>query len=258
MTTPHPSAKESATDLTMTLIGVVVLWLVLDRTAAALGSLRGEWGVVVCIATLAAALAIESTASRRRPSQALAALGFNAPNTRPLLWSLALCAALLSFYPLFALATGATLSLRSDWPILLIGIFAQAGLAEETVFRGFLFRRLRETRSFWKAAAVAALPFIAIHALLFLTLDATVAAAALVVSVSLSFPLAWLFECSGGSIIPPALVHAVVQGAIKLVEASDADFLPLAMTWMALSTLAPWLLFLLRPRRRQGDVVSSE
>jgi membrane protease YdiL (CAAX protease family) len=232
-----------------TLVAFVVLWLVLDRSAAFLGSYRGEAGVSVCAITLAAALAAESALSRRRPFPALMELGLKAPRLDALAWSLVLGAAMLAFYPAYSMATGAQVDLHPQWSILAIGIFAQAGIAEEAVFRGFLFRRIREGRTFWRAALIAAIPFIAVHALLFFTMDFPIALASLLLAVSVSFPLAWLFERSGGSVWPCALVHAVVQGSIKLVVVDDAAFTLMAVLWMCASGIVPWALFLLRPAR---------
>ena len=70
---------------------------------------------------------------------------------------------------------------------------------------------------------------------------------ALLLAVSLSFPLAWLFECGGNSVWLPAIVHAVVQASIKLVVVEEAAFQTMAIGWMAISAIAPWLLFALRP-----------
>ena len=93
----------------------------------------------------------------------------------------------------------------------------------------------------------------AVHLVLFTTLDFAFALAALLVSVSLSFPLDWLFERANNSIWPPALVHFAVQGLIKLVEVAGPDFQPLAITWMVVSAALPWLFFLLlrEPARDQ-------
>jgi membrane protease YdiL (CAAX protease family) len=132
--------------------------------------------------------------------------------------------------------------------VLAAGMFAQGGVAEEVIFRGFLFRWLRRGRPFWRASVLAALPFVAAHLLLFATLEPGVAFAALFLSLSVSFPLAWLFDIGGGSIWPPAIVHAVVQGSIKLVDAGD-QFLHLAVGWMTVSAIVPWVVFALRPAR---------
>jgi membrane protease YdiL (CAAX protease family) len=165
-----------------------------------------------------------------------------------MIWSMVLCGAMLLFYPSFAAATGTTLRLHADWLVLLPDLFAQGGIAEETVFRGFLFRHVRNCRSFWRAALFYPAPFIAVHLLLFFSMDWPLALAALLVALSISYPLAWLFERSGNSTWPCAVVHFVVQGSIKLINVPDEQFLPMAMAWMVISAAAPWLMFLvLRP-----------
>jgi membrane protease YdiL (CAAX protease family) len=230
----------------------VVLWLLLDRTAALSGSARGEMGILVCLVVVGAATAIEILMTRVPPGRALAALGLGGTKASGLLWAIAFSAAMLCFYPLYSIFTGIALRLRPDWLALLPGLFAQGGIAEETVFRGFLFRHIRTGRSFRQAAILSSIPFVAVHLLLFSSMDFAIALAALFVAVSISFPLAWLFERSGDSIWPPALVHFVVQGSIKLVEAPGEAFSAMAITWMLLSAFAPWLLFLaLRPSPKE-------
>lgn len=234
----------AALRLAPTLIAFVILWLALDRSAALLGSYRGEAGIAVCLVTLAVAIMAEAALSRNPPLATLSSLGLKTPARNAVIWTLILCAAMLSFYPAHALATGTGIRLHPDWLVLAIGLFAQGGIAEETVFRGFLFRRFREGRPFWRAAGLAAIPFIAVHLLIFFTSDFPIALASVLLAVSISFPLAWLFERSGNSIWPCALVHAVVQGSIKLVVADEAAFPMMAVLWMAISALAPWLFFL--------------
>jgi membrane protease YdiL (CAAX protease family) len=246
------SQYRAQVQMAATLAAFVVLWLALDRSAAWLGSYRGEAGLSVCAITLAAAIAAEFALSRRGPFAALTELGLRAPRLDALGWTLVLCAALLAFYPAYSLATRTGIALRPDWLLLAIGLFAQGGVAEEVVFRGFLFRRFREGRSFWRATLLASAPFIAVHALMFFTMDWPIALASLLLAVSISFPLAWLFERSGGSVWTCALVHAVVQGSIKLVVVDDAAFTTMAVVWMAASGVAPWLLFFLRPKTPRG------
>lgn len=234
--------------LAFVLGGFVALWLILDRSAVWLGSYRGEMGLVIGLVVLVAAMGIEMPLSRVSMRRALADLGLRRAGVDGLGWSIALCLVMLGFYPAFALATRAELRLRPDWLLLLPGLLAQGGIAEELVFRGFLFRHIRADRSFWRAALLAAVPFVAVHLLLFLSMDFVIALAALLVAVSISFPLAWLFERSGNSIWPCALIHCVVQGAIKIVEAPGEYFVIMAGAWMVLSAILPWLFFLvLRP-----------
>lgn len=238
--------SERAMRMAKVLVGFLVIWAALDRSAALLGSFRGEFGIIVCVLVLAVAIGVEILFFGAKPAEALRALGLRAAPRRSVIATLALSAMLLSFFPLYAGIAGVPLHIRDDWYWLLPGLFAQAGIAEETLFRGYLFRHMREGRSFWRAGVLAAIPFVAVHLLLFATLDPAVAAASLALSVSMSFPLAWLFERAGNSVWPPAILHFVVQGAIKLVEVPDSAMSGMAMVWIALAAVAPWLVFALR------------
>jgi membrane protease YdiL (CAAX protease family) len=236
--------RPSSSDLKAAL-ATVLIFVVFDRSAAWLGSTRGEAGVAVCAIVLALVFGAErwlGAVPLRSPPRAL---GLGPPQALALALAAALCGALLLFFPLFAMLTERPLAVRADAAVLALGIFAQGGIAEEALFRGFLYRRLRVARKFWPAAALAALPFIAAHLLIFATLDFAIALAAVLVSVSLTFPLARLFDLAGGSIWPGAIVHAVVQGAIKLVELASGDGVALAIAWMIVSAAAPWIVFAL-------------
>lgn len=227
------------------LIGFVAVWLVLDRLAALLGSVRGEAGVVVCLAVVAAACLVEVVLFRRTPGEALRFLGFGRPTGASLTFALALAAALLAFYPLFSAVTGAPITLRDDWPWLSIGLFAQGGIAEEVVFRGYLFHHIREGRSFWRAAALSTLPFVAVHLSFFVSMSFPIALTAVLISLVLSLPFAYLFDRGVNTIWAAAIVHCVVQGSIKLVEVPEQAYLSLAVLWMIVSALAPYLVFVL-------------
>jgi hypothetical protein len=71
------------------------------------------------------------------------------------------------------------------------------------------------SRSFWHAAAITMIFMVAQHALLLWSLPLPIAIAALVVALLSSFPLAHLFEAGGNTIWAPALLHAVIEGALK-------------------------------------------
>ena len=230
------------------LAGFALLWAILHGSASALGSLRGEWGILVALLVVASAVLWESLARRIPFAEAARSLGFVRPQLRSMLAACAVSLALLCLLPLYALGTGTPIALSPNWFLYVPGLMAQAGIAEETVFRGFVFRHFRNGRTFWRAALLSALPFTLVHIVLFATLDAAVAAVSLALALSMSFPLAWIFERSGNSIWPPAIVHFVAQGGIKLVEIPDKDFLPLVAIWMLAGGVLPWLLFLVRPR----------
>jgi membrane protease YdiL (CAAX protease family) len=237
-------------------VGFVLGWLVLELAARRLGSFRGEAGIAVAALALAALLAIEWVAFGRPPAAALRALGFVRPRRRAVLATAGVGALLAAFLPVYAVLTGTPLVPRPGAALLVPGLVAQAGIAEEALFRGYLFRHVRADHAFWPAACLSTLPFTAVHLPLFFTQDFAVALAATVLALVISFPLAALFEQGGNSIAGPALLHAVIQGAIKLVDVPAERAMPLALAWMAACATVPWLVFAFgrpRPERREVD-----
>jgi membrane protease YdiL (CAAX protease family) len=123
------------------------------------------------------------------------------------------------------------------------GLFTQAGIAEEILFRGYLFGHLRAGRTFWRAAWTSMLPFVGVHMFLFFTMPWPIALAAVLLAVVLSFPLAHLFEVGGATIWAPALLHFIIQATVKiLVVSPDSASFPLV--WMVASALVPLLSFM--------------
>ena len=84
------------------------------------------------------------------------------------------------------------------------------------------------------------------HLLLFATLPFLVALAATLVAVVISFPLSQLYALGGNTIWGPALAHAVVQGAIKLVVFPVELQLGAQIVWMVLCVVLPLLAFIVR------------
>lgn len=103
------------------------------------------------------------------------------------------------------------------------------------------------------------LPFVGIHTLLFFTMPWPVALAALLLSVVLSFPFAYLFELAGHTIWAPALLHFVIQGTIKVLMLSGESSRLFPFVWMGFSAALPMLAFLIprsacdAPRSVAGD-----
>jgi membrane protease YdiL (CAAX protease family) len=228
-------------------VGFILIYLVLDRSATWTNSLFGEYGAPICALVIAMALLVERWIFGKTPMQALATLGFGTPAGRGMLAAALASIALLAYFPILALMTGAQLILRDGWLWIVCGVFLQGGIAEELLWRGYLFRHLRATRGFWRAAAIAMVYMVAQHTLLLLTMPLPIALAALVVALLSSFPLAYLFEAGGNTIWAPALLHAVIQGALKVVTVPEDMLLPVQLGWMALSMLVPYLVFLIKP-----------
>jgi membrane protease YdiL (CAAX protease family) len=146
---------------------------------------------------------------------------------------------LLLTIPIFGWAKNVSFSFYPQWYLLLPGLFFQAGIAEETLFRGYLFGHLRNRHGFWQAAVFAAIPFVIVHLFLFYSMPWPIATASILLSIAMSFPLSRLFEMSGNTIWAPAIVHFVIQGSVKVVIASGESAWAFPLFWIAVSALVP-------------------
>ena len=241
----HPARTHSL----RLIVGLVLVYAVLQGMATALESLRGEAGIGIALAVVAGLMGVECFLFQRTPALALRELGLGRPSGAGLLLAAAISGALLGVLPGFALATGTTIALEPGWSAFLPGLFAQAGIAEEVLFRGYLFGHLRRGRSFWRAAVIATGPFVLVHLILFTSMAWPIALAAVVLSVTLSFPLARMYELAGRTIWAPAVVHTVVQGAIKVIAATGPAAAYLPLVWMAAAASLPFCVFLVRAPR---------
>jgi len=230
----------------------VALFGLFHGTATILGSDRGQYGVVVALVVVSALLACERMISGRPLSDCAARLGLGAPRPRGLVLAAGLAALLLAFVPISLGVVGARAALLDGWKSSLIGLFAQAGIAEEALFRGFLFRRLRPGRSFRRAVVLSSGPYLVAHLPLFGSLPWPHAAAALGLAAATSVSLARLFESGGWTIWPPAVLHFVVQGTVKVLA---LDELPpsFPVLWMMASAVLPLLVLLENGTRGTGS-----
>lgn len=231
------------------LVGLVLIYGVFELSARALGSDRGQWGPLVCAVVLGAAIAVERWLFRRDLREAAMDLGLGWPRGAGV-------AVALGVVVLLLLTAWALLSLAGAPPrwvpgsaALLPGLLAQGGIAEETLFRGYLFGTLRRGRGFWAAAGVSTLPFVAVHLSLFLTMPWPLASAAVALSAVLAIPLASLFERGGSTVWAPALAHFVIQAVPKVVTVPDGSATSFPLVWMGVTTAVLPLVLLLPPPR---------
>ena len=225
------------------LLGLVVVFALFHLSADALDSDRGQAGLAVGALVVAATLLAERVLFGVPLAKAALDLGLGRPHMRGIAAAVVLCVLLLLVFPIVATMQRTRLELDPQWALLLPGLFAQGGIAEEVLFRGYLFRRVRVGRSFWRAAVLAGIPFVAVHLILFFTLPWPIALAAVLLSAVLSAPFAHLFELGGGTIWAPALAHFTIQGAIKIISLEQPDA-RLPLIWMAASAVLPFLVFL--------------
>ncbi len=230
----------------------VVWWLrflagfaVLYGTLAGLAEIdaTGRFGLPILAAVLLVALVVERVLYDTRPSVALRALGFGRPGVRALLLALAVSVPVL-VVP--AVVAGVTPVLRPGWPWLLVGIFAFHGLAEELVWRGYAYRRLRADRTFGRAV-VASMPLVvAAHVPIVFGSGLAVGGAAMVVAASTTVAFAHLWEMGRGTIWAPALLHTAID-SFKLVVLPPGATVTFSLVLAAVSATVP-LLVLAVPR----------
>jgi membrane protease YdiL (CAAX protease family) len=235
--------------LNYVLAGFLLLWLVFDRATHLMTSALHETGLIVLLLVGITAFAVETLGFRYiKISHVFRALGFKAPTEPGLRAALLISLTMLLFFPALSLATGERFGLQDNWPWIGLGVLAQAGLAQELVFRGYLFRHLRRHFVFRRAALFVMVPFAVGRALMFGTADTTTVIAGIIVAAATALPLAHLYERSGSSLWPPALVSAVTQAALQIVII-PTHLAPVAVIgWAIISAALPYLTFALLNR----------
>jgi membrane protease YdiL (CAAX protease family) len=230
--------------MTRFLIGFVLLLVTLNGLAEI--DATGRLGLPILTAVLLVALVVERVLYRRSPADAFRALGFGRPTGRSLVLAAAVCVPVLV---LPWLLVGVAPVLRPGWPWLLLGVFAFHGLAEELVWRGYAYRRLREGRSFARAV-VLTMPLVAVaHVPVLFGSGVAVGLAALIVAAVTSVPFAHLWELGRGTIWAPALLHTAID-AFKLVVIPPDATVTFSLTLAAVSVVVPLFVLLVGPRPR--------
>ena len=244
-TGPHAAKIETPISWFRFLLSFALLYGVLGGLSAV--DPTGRWGLGILAAVVATGVVVERLGYGTPIRLCFVRLGFGRPGGRALAVAAAVSAVVLLVYPLTTVITGASFSLRPDWVWLLIGIFAFHGLAEELVWRGFTFRRLRDGRSFWSAMWWT-MPLIAVtHLPIVFTLGPAIGPTAMLVAAVTSIPFGYLYETGRRTIWAPALLHTAID-AFKLViipTAALSTFSPLIL----LTGLLVPLLALAVPRR---------
>ena len=240
------------------LLGYLMLWGVLAGISAWLDP--GHWGLVILLGVAVTAVAAERLIFGTPLTAVVRTLGLGRPNRRAVLWGAAASIAVLAVYPVAGALTGERFALVADWPWILLGLFAFHGLAEEIVWRAFVFRRLSAGRSF-RAAVVWTMPFVALaHVPIFFRSGPVVASGALAVAAVTSVPLSALYLRGNRTIWAPALVHTAIDSfKLVIVPATAVQTFPLLL--VAFSLVAPLVVLIDRagvsPRRPSPAAVDG-
>lgn len=228
------------------LLGFAVLYGVLAGLAEI--DATGRFGLAILAGVLLVALVVERVLDDTGPVHAMRALGFGRPDGRALLVAFAVSVPVVVLPPLLA---GVRPELRPGWPWLMVGIFAFHGLAEELVWRGYAYRRLRQGRSFGRAVVLTMPLVVVAHVPVVLGSGVAVGAAAMVVAAATAVPMAHLWEMGRRTIWAPALLHTAIDH-FKLLSL-PASTVAFSLALAAVSATVPLLvLFVRRDTCRRG------
>lgn len=209
-------------------------------------------GVPALAVTLLAAALWEWGVMRTEARRLLVDLGFGRARWRGVAPAALVAAAVPAYLPIYS-AGVAPLKLANGWPLLAVGgLFAYHGLAEELAWRGYVFRRLREGRSFWRAVLWTMPLLAATHVPIVVTAGPLIGVVAMIVAAVTCVPFAHLYERGGRTIWAPALVHAAIDG-FKLVTPANGTFpVSFSLGLALVSVVVPFLAFADRGERRSG------
>ena len=192
---------------------------------------------------------IEVLVFRRTWSQALRDIGITRWHRGGFPLALLLLLPLLAFYPVLAAATGQTLALQANWPGRAAALVLNNGINEETMMRGFVFRRLRQDRPFWNAAALSTVYFAAYHLPLILTSGALVGTIGVLIAIPTGLLLACIYERGDRTIWASALAHAGINAApLLFILAPEYQALATSLYLGTAILVATTLLFGLKAR----------
>jgi membrane protease YdiL (CAAX protease family) len=226
-------------------LGFIVLWAALASMSSADPTAR--WGPAVLVVVIGASLGVSCGLYRLPLREAVSALGLGRPARRSLAVSGAVSALVLLVWPVTGALSGTSITLRPDWPVVLVGVLTLHGLAEEMVWRGYVFRLLAQDRSFWRAVC-ASMPLIACtHIPILLTSGPAVGVGAMCVAAVTSIAFSRLYVMGGNTLWAPGLLHAAID-SFKVVALPTAALAVYPFLIIGFSLVVP-LLVLVVPAR---------
>jgi hypothetical protein len=240
------------------LLGFVVIFAVFEGAGFALaGAPTTVRLFTVSAVVIVTALLVQRMVTGARGRPLLRSLGMGRGALPAVVVAGVICLGLVACYPLLSALTGVQWATGvSGWALL--GIYAQNGVAEEIMIRGYLYRHLRAGRGFGRAVLLVVAVHAAAHALLIPVVGVGVGISAMLVAALIAVPYAAFFDRGAATIWPVALLHGTSDTIMLLFPsggwaAGGPGALPALLTWFALIALLPYLIFLV-PRRWFPDL----
>lgn len=163
------------------------------------------------------------------PGSLAKAIGMVAPRWRAVVVALLASLPMWLFLPAYGLITGIPIAPDPQWATILLGVILVNGITEEVIHRAFVFGHLRRERSFAGAGAISAAIFALQHVYLLFTIGSVAGSFSVLLALLLAFPLAFIYEAGGRSLLGPAILHTSSNAPIMLLvtpESSSSVILP--------------------------------
>ena len=127
----------------------IVLFALFYGTGLLTTNMDWTWArILICFVTVSGVTLAWCLIKKVPLARSLREVGFGPPNWRVMGIVFVLSALMLMFFPVYSSLANVQLPLHSNWLWVLIGIIAGVGIAEETLFRGYVFNFLRQKHTF--------------------------------------------------------------------------------------------------------------
>jgi membrane protease YdiL (CAAX protease family) len=227
------------------LLAFIILFALFYGLSLLTSNFDWTWSrILICLVTVSGATLAWSLMKNAPLAQSFRDVGFGIPNWRVMGIAVVISALMLAFFPIYSSLASVDLPLKSNWPWVLIGIITGVGIAEETLFRGYVFGFLREKRRFLKAATLSMTLFGTMHLLLLLWLPLPIAIAAIVLATLAAYPTAYLFETGNRTIWPSAILHTTAL-ATNLFQIPAELAVSLSLLWIGIVVIGLILVFVI-------------
>lgn len=200
--------------------------------------------VIVCAVVFFVILFFNKVLNSKSVKTTIYETGLRKTNLPALAPGIFVSVALLITYPLLGYLLKTSIMLAENWHWNLAGLVFTAGVAEEMLFRGYLFGSLRRKMSFRKATLLSAICFTLAHLFMFTYMDWPVALLSTILAIATSLPLAFLFEKGNHSIWSPAIVHVAIRTVGMVVTNDEKHFQQFSLLWISACMIIPYIVLL--------------
>ncbi|HMQ70525.1 MAG TPA: CPBP family intramembrane metalloprotease [Ignavibacteria bacterium] len=239
-------SRPSGQSILKIIAGYAFIYAVLEILAALTGDpLNTVNAAVISAGVIAAVIIAQTVLFKNGFSNMKEYLGIGTPSAVSILISIVISILLFLCYPLITYITGYRFRLPDNWLWLGAGVFLLHGIAEEVLYRSYLFRYLRNGRSFNRAVWISVLLFSTAHIPVIISQGIFVGGSAVMLAAVSSFPLSKLYEKGNNTIWAPAIVHTAIDTIIPLIatDKGDQSYQTAVVIWMVASMIIPYGVF---------------